>query len=127
MTARDIIERALRAQEGRRGVRVKVRMPDALLARAHECARQVNETLGDWVNIACRKHQAKVRECVATNEKQELATRRDSEAVTVRAPAGMDAKEIRAAVLLACEYCESRFIPCTPQPVGEYILEDTEQ
>ena len=123
-TARELIDNALRAAAARQGVRVKVRFPRALLARANACAADVDEALGDWVNSACRSWRAGKFSGVAKPEKSKLATRSGSVPVTVRAPEGMPGAEVKAAVEACCAYCEARRIVYTPQKVGAYFFED---
>jgi hypothetical protein len=121
--AADIIARARAAQRERNGIRVKVRMPDKLSDRARACAKEARvDKLGEWVCIACRRYAAGAFDGVATSEKTEVATRKESECLTVRAPAGMAAKDILRAVTLACDYCERNAIPSTPQPVKRYRI-----
>lgn len=123
-TSADMIAQAKAAQKAKEGVRVKVRFPNALVQRARECANQVDDDLGDWVNIACRRYLSDAITCVATLEEYKLATRGDSVPVTIKAPLGMTCAEIKSAVLYACIFCEQRAIPCTPQPCAEYKVEE---
>lgn len=122
-TAIDLIRAARAAQAARAGVRVKVRLPDALAARARECAAEIGYTLGDWVNAACRQHRSGVFDSVAIADNAPLATRNDSEAVTVRAPDKMSAADIKTAIARACAFCEARRIVYNPQPPARYLLE----
>lgn len=123
ITGADMIRRARAAQAERAGVRVAVRFPDALIARARLCAADVDDTLADWVNAACRQWRKGVFDGVARAEKTELATRKESESITVRAPAGMPAADIKTAVIAACAWCEERRITYHPDPPPRYILE----
>lgn len=122
-TAREMIARAIAAQRRRAGVRVKVRLPDTLAARARACAADVDMPLGDWVNSACRQWRKGVFDSVADAKQIELATRNESEAITVRAPKGMSAADIKTAIGRGCAWCESRRIVYTPEIPARYILE----
>lgn len=122
-TSAEMVARALRKQRERAGVRVKVRLPDSLAARARICAADVSETLGDWVNAACRQARKGVFDDVAIPQKTELATRAESECVTVRAPSGMTSSDIRDAIARGCQWAEARRIAYNPQPPKRYILE----
>ena len=122
-TSKDMIERALAAQKAKEGVRIPVRFPHALIARVRECAADVGEPIGDWVNMACRQWQAGKLSRVATCENPELATRSTSEVVTVKAPKGMTGSQVKEAVLACCTWCESKRIAYHPEAVGHYILE----
>lgn len=107
-TAADMIARALAAQKAKEGARMPVRFPSGLIARARECASDVDEPIGDWVNIACRQWQAGKFTGVVNAENAELATRETSEVITVKAPKGMTGAEVKAAVSACCTYCESK-------------------
>ena len=104
-------------------MRVKVRFPDELAKRARECAAEVGDMLSDWVNPACRQWRLDVFASVAKPAQTELATRETSECITIRAPKGMAAADIKAAVLACCAFCEANRVPCTPQPITRYKVE----
>lgn len=124
MTAGERMIRAARArQRERAGVRVKIRFPDALAARARLCADDVRETLGDWVNAACRQWARGSFAGVAHPVNHGLATRDGSECITVRAPDGLTPGEVKTAVELCCAYCEARRIAYTPQVPARYLWE----
>ena len=114
--AEEIIGRARACQRVREGVRAKVRFPDALAARARACAEEAGLKLGEWVNCACRSSSGCLSNDVADCEKMEVATRTDSECLTVRAPAGMRSPDILRAVRAACAFCESRRVAFAPDP-----------
>jgi len=118
-----MVRDALRAQRKREGVRVKVRLPDALASRARACAADVDMPLGDWVNCACRQWRKGVFDSVANANVTELATRKESEAITVRAPKGMPAADIKTAIARGCAWCESRRIVYTPEIPARYLIE----
>lgn len=121
-----MIARALAAQRRRAGVRVKVRLPDTLAARARACAADVDMPLGDWVNSACRQWRKGVFDSVADANKNELATRKESESITVRAPKGMSAADIKTAITRGCTWCESRRIVYSPEVPARYLLSRSE-
>jgi hypothetical protein len=123
ITSADMIRRAHEAEHARAGVRVKVRFPDELARRARECANDIGDGLGDWVNKACRQYRAGMFASVAQPAQTELATREKSECITVRAPDGMPADEIKQAVAACVARCEARRIPCTPQHCPRYRLD----
>lgn len=125
ITSADLIRKAHEAARAKAGVRVKVRFPDELARRARECADNARDQLGEWVNKACRQWRSGVFTCVAESQKTELATRDKSECITIRAPAGMTAEEIKRAVSLCCAYCEQRRITYTLEIPPRYILERT--
>jgi hypothetical protein len=125
-TSNEIIERALAAQKAKDGIRMPVRFPASLIARVRDCAADVDEPIGDWVNKACRQWLAGKFSCVADRENAELATRETSEVITVKAPAGMTGAQVKAAVSACCCYCESRRIIYHPEEVGNYLLEPSE-
>ena len=125
-TAADMIARAIALQKAKDGVRMPVRFPPALIARVRECAAEVCEPIGDWVNMACRQWQAGKLACVVNAENTELATRETSEVITVKAPKGMTGAEIKAAVSACCQYCEARRIVYTPEIPERYLLEKAE-
>lgn len=107
-TGAEIIALAMAAQKAKEGVRMPVRFPPALIARVRECAADVDEPIGDWVNIACRQWQAGKFAGVVRAENTDLATRETSEVITVKAPKGMTGAEVKAAVSACCAYCEAR-------------------
>jgi hypothetical protein len=114
--AEEIIAAARARERARRGVRTKIRLPDALAERARACANDVGESLGDWIAGACRwggRH-------VANWQTRELATRAGSEALSVRVPEGLTPGEVRACIAACCAYCEARRVTYTPQPVRRY-------
>lgn len=127
MTSAELIARAKDAQKAREGTRMPVRFPDDLIARARVCAAEVDEPVGDWVNKACRQWMAGKFTSVADLEKYSLATREGSTPITVKAPFGMLASEVKRAVLACAKYCEERRVTYTPDPAPEhYILEVSE-
>jgi len=125
-TAADMIAQAMAAQKAKEGVRTPVRFPPALIARVRECAADVDEPIGDWVNIACRQWQAGKFTGVANAENIELATRETSEVITVKTPKGMTGAEVKAAVSACCTYCEARRIVCHLEIPASYIIESGE-
>ena len=127
ITAADLIARARRKQADRAGVRVMVRLPTDMLARATACAKEIDEPVGDWVNKACRQHRAGVFDGVAFDDKKQLATREASTPTHVRAPRGMSAEQIKEAVARAVAFCESRRIEYRLEVPPRYILENKDR
>lgn len=125
-TAVDMIAAAMAAQKAKEGVRMPVRFPPSLIARVRECAADIGETVGDWVNIACRQWRAGKLSGVVNAENSELATRETSEVITVKVPKGMTGAEVKAAVAACCAYCEARRIVYHPESVEHYILDKGE-
>lgn len=123
-TSADMIAMAKAAQKAKEGVRMPVRFPPSLIARARECAADVDEPIGDWVNKACRQWQAG-RLGVANAENVELATRETSEVITVKVPEGMTGAEVKTAVSACCSYCESRRIVYHPEIPIRFIMENS--
>jgi len=99
-------------------VRMKIRMPDALAARARLCAADVGDSLGEWIAGAVRWAGPRVADWRAAG----LATRADSECLTLRLPPGLTQAEIRRCVEVCCDWCEARRVPMTQQPVGRYLV-----
>lgn len=122
MTSADLIRAARAAACEKAGVRVKVRLSDTLVADAKQCAADVGEPLGEWINKACRQHRAGQFASVAISENAEVATREASECFTVRAPAGMPTADIRQAVRLCCAWCAARRINYRLEIPARYIL-----
>ena len=118
------IARAWAAQQRGRGVPVRVRLPSSLAARARACAADIGDTLEDWVFLCCANSQKIVLSGVVKPETMEKVTRRDSVSVTVRAPPGISSAEIRSAIHKGCAYAEAKRVPCTPQPVAGYKVEE---
>lgn len=123
LTAAELIRKAHAAAREKAGVRIKVRFPNALIAKARLCAEELGDGLGEWVNGACRRYRGVSADCVADSELTGLATREESEAITIRAPEGMTAEEIRSAVAVSVSRCEERRIPSTPQPCERFYVE----
>lgn len=123
ITSADLIRQAHAAAREKAGVRVKVRFPSALIDRARLCSADACDGLGDWVNKVCRQYRAGGFASVASRNKSELATREASECITVRAPLGMSAEDIKAAVACGCAYSEARRITYHPVVPARYLME----
>jgi hypothetical protein len=120
----DIISAARAAQKEKEGVRVPVRFPSDLIARVRQCAADLNEPLGDWVNTACRAWMSGRFDGVVTAENKELATRENSEVITVKAPKEMKCEDIKKAALACCMRYEQKRIVYTPQHCANYRVEE---
>lgn len=107
-----LISAARQKSRERQGTAVQIRLPDAVKARAERAARVLGYTIGEFVNVACRRHLRGLYPRVASDENARDATREASAAVWVRSPPGMPAAQIRAALLRALEHCE----PTLPEP-----------
>lgn len=135
MTSADIIIRAHAAATAAAGIRVKVRLPSDLHRRAQAASADCRDDLAEWANKACRIHQ---KSGVRSQESEPIApiappqlTRCSSTPVWLRAPAGMPADQIRAALTAACERSEAtrrppptdNLLPPGALPGVHYILE----
>jgi len=122
-TSSQLFAAARDAQTELAGVRVKVRLPNALHRDITACAAACRIPLADWTAAACRR--------VPATRKREKATRADSLTVWLRAPAGMPPAEIRSRLRAAADLAIPR-IPPTPtnlilpldaRPGIDYLIE----
>lgn len=89
MTGSEIMERAIKYQKERQGVRVKIRIPSALWEQIQMCANQCGQSPEDYVECVC--HAVKVGKlCVPNGVFCEVGTREASATVWVRVPHGFD-------------------------------------
>lgn len=127
MTARDMVERARRKQAKAAGVRTSIRMSSDMLAHASVCAKEVDETLADWVNKVCRQYKRGVFDGVAYDEKTLLATRAASIPTHVRAPRGMPPDQIKEAVARGIAFCAARRITWKLDIPARYLMAKSEE
>lgn len=116
--AEELIARARRRERERAGVRMKVRLPRELAERARACAAEVGDGLGEWIAGSCRWGGTRVADWIETG----LATRKGSEAISLRVPEGMTASEVRRCVEVCCAWCEARRVRYEPQKTERFLV-----
>lgn len=124
VTGAELVARALRKQAEREGVRIMVRMPADMLARATACAREIDEPLADWCNKVCRQYRSGVFDGVAVPDKLCLATRAESAPTHIRAPRGMSAADIKQALARGILYCEARRIVYRIEKPARFLFDE---
>lgn len=107
MTGAEIIERAKQAQEKRKGIRVKVRVPSSIWHRVKMAADAAGISNEEWVCSVCRSAMNGKLDVPSILKKQ-MGTFSETETVWIRTPEGFDtsAHNLRCVLTTGCNNAE---------------------